>query len=304
MPDLRVALGVEARGAFCAAFDHAQRTIDAEFFSIRDPSLISQLNAAAQRGVAVTVHVEGDADRYKHKGDHIPKRSHVQKTAQLYSHLFDPRVNVIVENDAQRLEHGKAAAIDDRLALLATANANAEGFACPGEVCVLDDAQPDVAAVRDAIRNEPRISERIIAGPAAPVRERIEQLLHSQHDLRIAVEDLSDRRVIDEIIARRDSGKHDEVIVKREPRSTRAGRLSLLELSSAGVATRSIGQTFMHDKYIDTGDSIYVGSANLTRNGLDEAREIGIIAPAADFGTGAAAMRADFDRMWSLAQPV
>ena len=39
----------------------------------------------------------------------------------------------------------------------------------------------------------------------------------------------------------------------------------------------------MHEKYVDAGDRIYIGSANLTRNGLDEGCELGLVAAAADF---------------------
>ncbi|HXM18403.1 MAG TPA: phospholipase D-like domain-containing protein [Candidatus Tumulicola sp.] len=301
---LHVALGGAARDAFCSAFDGAKRSIDAEFFSIRDPSLVQGLNRAAARGVDVTVHVEGDPDRYGHRGAHEPKPRCVLRTTKLYSNLFDPRVHVIVESDAKVLEHSKAVVIDDARALLATANANDDGFRCPGEVCVEDDAAVDVAAVKDAIAGRPGNSSRIVAGPSEHSRDRIARLLGCAHDLRIASEDLSDPQIVNELAARRAAGLHDEVLVKREGRETWPEKRALSELSAAGVSVRSLGETFMHDKYIDTGDEIYVGSANLTRNGLDEAREIGIIAPSADFGEGAVTLRADFDRMWPLAQPV
>ena len=60
----------------------------------------------------------------------------------------------------------------------------------------------------------------------------------------------------------------------------------------------------MHEKYIDAGARLYVGSANLTRDGIDEAHEVGIIANAADFEDGAASLRSYFDSMWRSARPV
>jgi HKD family nuclease len=119
-------------------------------------------------------------------------------------------------------------------------------------------------------------------------------------DERIAMEDLSDRQVVGALIERRLRGFHDEVLVKCERNATS----SLLRLHAAGVDVRALLNTHLHEKYVDAGDRIYIGSTNLTRNGLDESREIGLVANAADFGDGADALRADFDRMWRSAQPV
>jgi phosphatidylserine/phosphatidylglycerophosphate/cardiolipin synthase-like enzyme len=59
----------------------------------------------------------------------------------------------------------------------------------------------------------------------------------------------------------------------------------------------------MHEKFIDDGGHIYVGSANLTGNGLDVGYEIGVVARASDFAGDAALLRADFDAMWDAAMP-
>src|SRR5579864_467652 len=74
-------------------------------------------------------------------------------------------------------------------------------------------------------------------------------------------------------------------------------------LAHAGVAIRSPAHQFFHAKYVDGGDRIYVGSANLTRNGLDEAREVGVCAAATRFADGGAQLRRTFDEQWSRATP-
>jgi phosphatidylserine/phosphatidylglycerophosphate/cardiolipin synthase-like enzyme len=168
-------------------------------------------------------------------------------------------------------------------------------------VLVEDDASDDVAAIHDAIEGQTTQSARVVTGPDSAARERIAGLLDAPRPERIAVEDLSDRELVDALVGRRRRGLHDEVLVKYE-RGTPV--LPLGRLAASGVAVRTITGAHLHDKYIDAGDRIYVGSANLTRNGLDEAREIGIIAPATDFGDGAPALRAEFERMWRLAQPL
>jgi phosphatidylserine/phosphatidylglycerophosphate/cardiolipin synthase-like enzyme len=299
--DLNVSLGAAARTALCDAFEGARRSIDAQFYSVGDAAVIDSLNRAALRGVDVTVHVEGDRGRYLHHGAHVPVDAHVRAGAAAYAARFDARVHWVVEADPVVLEHGKAAVVDDTRAFVATANPNDDGFAQPGQVLVEDDACDDVTAIHDAIEGRATQSARIVIGPDSTARERIVGLLNAPRSERIAVEDLSDRELVDALVARRRRGLHDEVLVKYEHGTP---VLPLGRLAASGVAVRTIVGAHLHDKYIDAGDRIYVGSANLTRNGLDEAREIGIIAPAADFDDGGASLRAEFDRMWSQAEPL
>ncbi len=301
MGDLRVTLGSAARAELCSAFDSARSSIEAQFYSVGDASIVASLNDAARRGVAVTLFLEGDRGRYAHRGEHVPQSAHVRDAAAGYEKLFDSSVHVIVEGDELALEHGKAAVVDGSRAFIATANPNADGFSQPGEVLVEDRAAEDVAVVRAAIEGQGTSAQRIVAGPDAATRQRIASLLDAPVAERIAMEDLSDPQIIGALVARRQRGLLDEVLVKREGTASPA---SLRILAASGVALRTLPGAHLHEKYIDAGDRIYVGSANLTRNGLEEAREIGVIAPAADFGDGATALRADFDRMWSLAEPV
>jgi phosphatidylserine/phosphatidylglycerophosphate/cardiolipin synthase-like enzyme len=298
--DLSVSLGAAARSTLCDAFANAHRSIDAQFYSVGDAAVVDSLNRAALRGVEVTVHVEGDRGRYRHRGAHAPVDAHVRASAALYAQRFSAGVRWVVEADPLVLEHGKAAVVDGTRAFVATANPNEDGFSAPGEVLIEDDAPDDVAAVHDAIEGTAAQSARVVSGPGSATRQRIAHLLEATRPERIAVEDLSDRDLIQTLVARRRRGLRDEVLVKCE-RGTPILPLGLL--AASGVAVRTLAGAHLHDKYIDAGEQVYVGSANLTRNGLDEAREIGIVARAADFVDGGASLRADFDRMWSAAVP-
>lgn len=300
MADLTVTLGTAARGVLCDAFATAQRSIEAQFYSIGDPAVIAALSAAARRGVLVTIHLEGDRGRYHHRGPHVPTADHVRLSAAAYARAFDPRVHLIVEADAATLEHAKAAVVDAERAFIATANPNPDGFGKPGQVLVEDDAPDDVSVIRAAIADENGQSDRVVSGPDAQSRQRIAQLFLSPSDERVAMEDLSDAAIVNALISRRARGAHDEVLVKCE----KVPAAQMRELAAAGVDIRTLPDTHLHEKYVDAGDRIYLGSANLTRNGLDEAREIGIVAAVQDFGSGAAALRADFDTMWSRAVPI
>lgn len=298
--DLQVTLGAESRGVLCDAFAGARSSIEAQYYSIGDEAVVSELNAAARRGVAVTLHVEGDPGRYKHRISHIPYADHVRSTAAKYAGAFDPRVHLVVESDSKTLEHAKAAVVDGTRAFIATANPNTEGFRAPGQVMVEDDAPADVVAIRAAIAGDDAQSSRIVSGPDAQSRQRIAKILEAPCCERIAIEALSDPAIVSALIARHAHGINDELIVKCEDTPTQQMR----DLAAAGVAIRTLPGAHLHDKYIDAVDRIYLGSANLTRNGLDEAREIGIVANATDFGNGVNSLRADFDAMWSKAVPI
>jgi phosphatidylserine/phosphatidylglycerophosphate/cardiolipin synthase-like enzyme len=301
MSDLHVEFGASARAALCDAFASAHHSIEAQFYSVGDASVLRALNAAARRGVDVTVYVEGDRKRYDRGGDHTPNNKQVRTNFDVYVHSLDSRIRVIAEADPLVLEHAKATVVDGARAFVSTANPNATGFGQPGDALVEDRKPADVVAIRSSIRGEPSQSSRVVAGPDAASRQRIAELLDAPVDERIAVEGLSDPHTVEALLARRERGMHDQVLVNTKG----ARRSALLRLlADCDVAVRTFRGKYMHDKYIDACDRIYVGSANLSQNGLEEAREIGIIAAPADFDDGAASLRADFDRMWRSAQPL
>jgi len=273
MGGLSVCFGAAARDALCRSFDAATRSIAAEFYDLKDPAVKAAIARACARHVAVDIRTE--------------HRRH-----DFVSHP---------------MLHAKAAVVDGRSAIFTTANVTRSGFESPGEVCVIDNCPTDVAALQAAITGKTSISgcsNRVIAGPSPSVRTSIESLLRSSADVRIASEDLSDDRIVDELIARHGAGRADRVLINANGAMSRAQRRTVSRLTHAGVAVRAPSGAYMHDKYVDNGDSIYVGSANLTRNGLDEGCEIGLVAKASDFGPGADSLRANFDAMWSSASAV
>jgi len=299
--DLHVSIGSASRSVLCDAFAAARSSIRAQFHSLGDADVVAALNAAAARGVDVTLHLEGDVHRYDRKRSERPRDDPGRVSFARYARMLDKRIHVVVEDDPLVLEHAKAAVVDDRRAFIATANPNRAGFGEPGDFLVEDDLPADVAAVRRAIFDRDAQTGRIVNGPDPGQRARIAALLDAPVDERIAIEDLSDPLILDALEARAKHGRHDEVLVKRE-RRTRMDCIQ--ELTAAGVAVRTLPGAYLHAKYIDAGDRLYIGSANLTRNGLDEAREIGIIAKTSDFDDGGAALRAEFASMWRSAQPL
>lgn len=290
MSHLCVHIGSDARSALCEAFDHAQTSIDAEFYSIGDREVIARLNDAARRGVRVRVTLEGDTHRYR------GPRAVEPDDATIRSGL-DDRIDVVISRRPHALVHGKAAVVDSQVAFVATANATRTGFAAPGEVELEDRDRKDA---RSVLRE---IDEAASGDPVhSRLRDALRVLFASPHDLRVASEDLSDWRTVAWLVHRARAGRHDRVLVGRQ--ATRcAGEMSK-RLIEAGVDVRAPRAGYMHEKLVDDGERTYLGSANLTRNGIDESYEVGVIAGRSDFVDGGSALRADFDRMWADAKRV
>jgi phosphatidylserine/phosphatidylglycerophosphate/cardiolipin synthase-like enzyme len=285
MSDLSVSLGTCAREAFCDAFDGARSSIDAEFFSITDPAVVDSLNRAAARGVRVRVAVEGDPHRFRHSAH--PR----EPSDRAVRGGLDASVDVVVSRVPHALVHGKAAVVDDSVALIATANATATGFGSPGEALVVVRDGTDVRSVRAEIADAAAGIDR-----RPLMRPLLDDLFRSPCDLRVASEDLSDPKVVAWLVHRARAGHDDKILVGRRP--SQAAKKWLHRLADAGVEVRVPERGYMHEKFIDAGARLYVGSAYLTHDGIDEAHEVGIIADAADFGAGAASLRTDFDSMW------
>jgi phosphatidylserine/phosphatidylglycerophosphate/cardiolipin synthase-like enzyme len=286
MSALSVCLGPDARAAFCRAFDAAAESIDAEFFSISDPDVVESLNRAAERGVRVRVTVEGDKHRFGRTGTHEPDDDDVRGS-------LDRSIDVVVSRAPRPLVHGKAAVVDDAVALIATANVTPSGFWSSGEALVVDRDAADARAVGAEI-GAAASGER-----HSKMRPPLNELFRSPFDLRVASEDLSDPKIVAWLLHRVRAGHRDRVLVG--PHQSKSGKRRLLTLTAAGVDVRAPTEGYMHEKYVDAGNRLYLGSANLTHNGIDEANEVSIIADAADFTAGLAALRADFDAMWNQA---
>jgi phosphatidylserine/phosphatidylglycerophosphate/cardiolipin synthase-like enzyme len=290
MPSLSVHIGEDARTALCDAFDHARYTIDAEFYSIDDADVVASLDRAADRGVKVRITLEGDTHRYRGPRAVEPPDGAIRGA-------LDGSIDVVISRRPHALVHGKAAVVDGSIAFVATANVTRTGFDAPGEIALEDRDPAEAAAVLRKI-DEAASGDRVRTG----LRDALRALFASHDDLRVASEDLSDWRTVAWLVHRARTGRHDRVLVGPSPSRTAASMIE--RLVKAGVDVRSPHRGYMHAKLVDDGAQTYVGSANLTRNGIDESYEVGVIASASDFSDGGDALRADFDGMWACAKRI
>jgi len=305
MGDLHAVVGASAESALCRAFDAARQSIDGEFYRLGDRAIVGALNRAARRGVSVTVRIEADPKRFDHLTNRERFDAAAQATGARARRELDPDVNLIVEDDPLVELHAKAAVVDAARAFVSTANISPAWHTQDGELLVEDDRPGDARALARSFDGEATASStRIVAGVASPLRARLDRMLAGSHRVDVAMEDLSDRFVIDRLIARRAARRGDRVIVNLDRRASGHLRGELHRLVNAGVRVRALRGVSMHDKYLDDGSSMYIGSANFTSNGLDDSNEAGIVAPARDFDDRGRAARSAFDRMWNRSQPL
>jgi phosphatidylserine/phosphatidylglycerophosphate/cardiolipin synthase-like enzyme len=289
MGDLSAIVGIQARDVLCRAIDGARRSIRAEVYSIDDPAVVDHLNRAARRGVDVRITLEGDVHRFR--GPSIREPTDDCLRAQ-----FEAGVRVTISRSPHALVHAKAVVVDDSTALFSTANFTRSGFAADGDVLVVDRLGSEVSEIRAKID-----AATLGARATTPMRSSLEALLASEADLRIASEDLSDPRVVDVLERRAHLGRHDRVLIGSA--GSVCARRELRALCAAGVHVRVPAHGYMHEKLVDAGDQVYIGSANLTYDGISRANEVGIIARPLDFDDGLRAVRDQFDAMWRSAQP-
>lgn len=323
--DLGVSVGAAARDTFCRELQSAQLSIEIELYRLDDPAVEDAIKKALLKtpSLQVSIYVEGNRHRYGPKARSVAGLASASERANRSARTIAvrlmrefPRASIKVDGGDSSLVHAKAAVIDGREALVASANLDRSGIESPGQICIADRLPADVQLVSAAIEGsgavhhgkdaaDPTHGDRIVAGPEPATRVRIEAMLDSRHDMRIAMEDLSDAEVVQKLIERNSArgGHHDRIILGDDCRRSGWAARELDALWAANVAVRVVSTGYFHEKYIDTGDSIFVGSHNLTQNGLDEAREIGILAPAGDFGSGGQALRDDFDRRWDSLGP-
>lgn len=289
MGDLSAIVGLQARDALCRAIDGARHSIRAEVYSIDDPAVVEHLNRAARRGIDVSITLEGDVRRFR--GPRVREPSDHGLRAQ-----FDAAVRVTISRSPHALVHAKALVVDDSTALFSTANFTRTGFSSDGDVLVVDRIGSEVSEIRAKVD-----AAALGARAATPMRSSLEALLAADADLHIASEDLSDPRVVDVLERRAHLGRHDRVLIGSA--GSACARRELRALSAAGVDVRVPAHGYMHEKLVDAGDQVYIGSANLTYDGISRANEVGIIARPAEFDDGLRAVREQFDAMWRSGKP-
>ena len=99
--------------------------------------------------------------------------------------------------------------------------------------------------------------------------------------LDVEVQTLSDRALVDGIIAKHQAGVDVHVVIDGDVSDSNAQVTVIGKLKTAGVPLRSLKSPDMHAKVIVAdGERLFIGSQNFTANALDQNREVGILTDA------------------------
>lgn len=273
------------------ALDQSQKEIDVEMYLLSDKTIITALEDAKNRGVAVSVLLE----QHPFGGGNLN-----QKT---YQELASKGISVKWTNPAFSLTHEKAVVIDSQKVFILSQNLTASSFEKNREYDVEDFNQDDVSGVKAiflADWNRTSIIPTDVHLVVSPVSARpaVEQLITtSQKELDIETEVIDDTKVVGDLCSK--AGTVAIRILVPDISQVAANAKQLSALQQCGVSTKTLKKPYIHAKLILSDAKAYVGSVNLTTQSLDENREVGIVITQPDI---LSTLSQDFETDWSAGQ--
>jgi len=267
--------------------DRAQHTIFVDSYILTDRRVIRALERAAAQGVSVYVMLE---ERALGMGTQPVKLANELRAAGIE---YRPAPHYFA------LDHIKLIVVDDRLALISSANLSKSAFTVNRDLLLVDSARDDVRSVSALFRSDwdrlpvPAIDQHLVVSPIN-ARSTIQNLLGSaRHSISMYAEEINDSAVENEM--RREAARGISVRALVPNRQAVKGTGALL---AAGVRLRALSAPYVHAKMIVVdGSEAYVGSENISSQSLDRNREVGLLVQ----GGLVARLSRLFDRDWSRA---
>lgn len=264
--------------------NRAQTSVFVEMYILSDSRIIHALERAAAQGVAVYVLLEPHP--YGLPSQPLPVAERLRAAG----------IRVRWSRPGFVYTHAKSIVVDDRLAIISTANFSRSAFSHNREFLLLDRQPRDVRAISDIFRADwDRVSTRIndidlLVSPDNS-RSKLERLIErARRSLDIYAEEVADAP-LEQLLAR--SQARNVRVRVLLPLATTPGAAWLLR---HGVLVRAVASPYMHAKaVIVDGTEAFVGSENLSATSLDRNREVGVLIRGADV----AAMERVFAHDWS-----
>lgn len=257
------------------AIKSAKQSIDLEMYLLTDSSTIHALEDAAHAGIQVRVMLEPN--------------NHPDKTL---AELNAAGVQAKTTNTQYRLTHAKLMVIDQRTALISSANYTKSALGgsrstSDRDYIVVDTNATDVKESEtifqaDWDRTTPALSDPHLLVSPVNSRQRWMDLINSaKSTLQTEQEEMSDPGIINALIAAAKRGVKVEVIVPKP--SSNGDSQGEQQLTGAGVQVTQINDRVNHNLYIHAkiiiadGTLAFVGSENVSTASLDDNREIGVL---------------------------
>lgn len=251
----------------------AHRSLDMTMYQLDDTTVIKELIALHDRGVAVRVILDNRNESYN---------------APAFAQLQAAGVGVVYSNPTYYYTHQKTITVDGSESLIMSGNLTSEYYTTSRDYGVFDNNPKDVAAIKAVFNADythtavtPSDGANLLWSPTDS-RTRILSVINgAKRTLDVEELEFSDPAVVDAITAAAERGVKVRIVLENPSYYT--WEIAQVEAAGAKVSTYS-SQTgfYIHAKAIvaDAGthaERVEVGSINITENSLDNNRELGII---------------------------
>jgi cardiolipin synthase A/B len=195
--------------------------------------------------------------------------------------------------------HAKFVVLDDRIAVISTANFSRAAFTGNREFLLVDRNRVDVRSLSALFRDDWDQLPAIVHDPSLVIsphaaRVQIQTLVAgARHTVDIDAEEVADAGMEKQFVRLRRRGVCIRILVPGPSSGTRF-------LWRRGIQVRALADPYMHAKVLMIdGTRAFVGSENLSTTSLDQNREVGMIVRGSIMKT----LRRVFARDWRRAKP-
>jgi cardiolipin synthase A/B len=247
--------------------DRSQERILVEDYILTDSVIIHALERASVQGVRVYVMLEKDA------------LGMGTQPTRVLGQLRAAGIDVRWARAGFYLTHAKVIVLDDRTAVVSTANFSRSAFSRNREILAVDQRRKDVTEISNIIRSDwdsrpARLSDRNLVVSPDNARQKLLALISSaREEIAIYAEEIADPKFEQALIRAANRGVRVRVILAHgaTPASARL-------LAGAGVKVRELASPYEHAKMVSVdGRETFVGSENFSSASLDRNREVGVL---------------------------
>jgi cardiolipin synthase A/B len=261
---------------FIDLIDAARRSLRVKMFSLSEEKILAALIRAQGRGMKIRVMLNP------------ARRSGQIQNKGSRSTLRAAGIDVLDTNPAFDVSHEKSMVVDDKTAIIASLNMDAETFDGTREFAIVTKDAAEVREVIDCF--EADWSRRIFTPPKAsnliwcpgPGREQIADFIDAaEHSLFVQNERFQDAIIVERLVRAKLRGVKVHVMT-RPSHSLRPEKLvegvgDLRIMRDVGIEIHKIKHLRLHAKMLLADKSrAIVGSINLTTGSFDKRRELAI----------------------------
>ncbi|MGH2448675.1 MAG: phospholipase D-like domain-containing protein [Chloroflexota bacterium] len=249
------------------ALDRAQRSIFVETYLLTNHRIERALERASAQGVVVDVLLEPSPFGMGRQPIHIRQALRA--------------AGIAVEPTPRRffLTHAKLMVLDDRLAVISTANFSQAGFSGDRDIVVLDRNRVDVDELSNVFRSDwdrlsPRLPDpNLVVSPHGARHAVLDLIAQARRTLSVYAEEVADQGIENAMITAASRGVRVRVLVP-----TGATPEGVRRLRRGKVRVQELTKPYIHAKMLLVdGTEAMVGSENLSGASLDRNREVGIL---------------------------